>query len=327
MPRCGTKIEAVFFSEHVTNYCPQGADRRARAEGPAAIAVAQVNGALGSLTGQATGRREMSERSEYGPGEFCWIDLSTPDVEAATTFYSDLLGVDAEADPGGPEETGGYGFFKRDSKMVAASGRCRRAGDGPPSWNSWIKVENATEAADKVTAVGGNVGERRPSCPETRDGSASASDPEGAYLRIMSRSLRPGARIRQRGRCLDLQPAPDPRPESSRRVLRRRVRLGVQARRGGSRRGPVLSDPDRGPEVPGGRRRGDGHRGADARRGPGPLARLPRRPRRRHRGEDQGRRRPGDFPPTDINIRSIAGVADAQGAGFTVFKPDLPEPR
>ena len=27
------------------------------------------------------------------------------------------------------------------------------------------------------------------------------------------------------------------------------------------------------------------------------------------------------FPPTDINIGRIAGVADAQGAGFAVFKP------
>ena len=33
-PRCGTTIEAVFFSEHQTNYCPTGADRRSRAQGP-----------------------------------------------------------------------------------------------------------------------------------------------------------------------------------------------------------------------------------------------------------------------------------------------------
>ena len=41
-PRCGTTIEAVFFSEHQTNYCPQGADRRPRPQRPAALETAQV---------------------------------------------------------------------------------------------------------------------------------------------------------------------------------------------------------------------------------------------------------------------------------------------
>ena len=41
--------------------------------------------------------------------------------------------------------------------MVAGFGPLPPGSDGPPSWNSWIKVEDATEAADKVTAVGGNV--------------------------------------------------------------------------------------------------------------------------------------------------------------------------
>ena len=38
----------------------------------------------------------MSERTEYKPGEFCWVDLATTDVDAATEFYGDLLGVDAD---------------------------------------------------------------------------------------------------------------------------------------------------------------------------------------------------------------------------------------
>ena len=44
----------------------------------------------------------MSERNEYAPGEFCWVDLSTKDVEGAKNFYGDLLGVEAELAPGDP---------------------------------------------------------------------------------------------------------------------------------------------------------------------------------------------------------------------------------
>ena len=29
----------------------------------------------------------MSERSEYAPGEFCWVDLSTTDVDGDLSFY------------------------------------------------------------------------------------------------------------------------------------------------------------------------------------------------------------------------------------------------
>ncbi len=34
----------------------------------------------------------MSERSEYAPGEFCWVDLATTDVDGAIKFYGELLG-------------------------------------------------------------------------------------------------------------------------------------------------------------------------------------------------------------------------------------------
>ena len=41
-PRCGTTIEAVYFAEHQTNYCPTEPDGRQGAEGPAALAAAEV---------------------------------------------------------------------------------------------------------------------------------------------------------------------------------------------------------------------------------------------------------------------------------------------
>lgn len=63
----------------------------------------------------------MSERTGYNPGEFSWVDLSTTDVDAAAAFYKELMGWDTQP-AGPPEETGGYGFFLRDGKMVGGIG-------------------------------------------------------------------------------------------------------------------------------------------------------------------------------------------------------------
>jgi predicted enzyme related to lactoylglutathione lyase len=37
----------------------------------------------------------MSERTSYTPSTPCWIDLSTPDIEAAAEFYGGLFGWEA----------------------------------------------------------------------------------------------------------------------------------------------------------------------------------------------------------------------------------------
>jgi uncharacterized protein len=48
----------------------------------------------------------MTERTSYEPGTPSWVDLSTPDVDAAGRFYGEVFGWQAEA-AGPPEETGG----------------------------------------------------------------------------------------------------------------------------------------------------------------------------------------------------------------------------
>ena len=42
----------------------------------------------------------VGTRTAYEPGTFCWIDLSTPDVEAAKAFYGGLFGWEIEDRPG-----------------------------------------------------------------------------------------------------------------------------------------------------------------------------------------------------------------------------------
>jgi predicted enzyme related to lactoylglutathione lyase len=58
-------------------------------------------------------------------------------------------------DAGPPDQTGGYGFFTKDGKMVAGYGP--QQNPGPPTWAMYIAVANADDAARKIESAGGKV--------------------------------------------------------------------------------------------------------------------------------------------------------------------------
>ncbi len=136
----------------------------------------------------------MSERSEYAPGEFCWVDLATTDVDGSKSFYNGLLGVDAQAAPGDPEETGGYGFLMQDGKMVAGIGPVR-SGEGHSAWASYIKVDDADATAQRVKDAGGSVFFGPVDLPNESGRVAMLRDPEGAFIGIIQQNRHPGAQI------------------------------------------------------------------------------------------------------------------------------------
>jgi uncharacterized protein len=136
----------------------------------------------------------MSERSEYAPGEFCWVDLATTDVDGAKVFYDQLLGVEAEDAPGDPEETGGYGFLMRNGKMVAGIGPVQ-SDEGHPAWSSYIRVEDADATADQVKAAGGSVFFGPVDLPNESGRVAMLRDPEGAFIGVIQQERHPGAQL------------------------------------------------------------------------------------------------------------------------------------
>src|ERR671935_2649957 len=89
----------------------------------------------------------------YAPGTPMWVDLATPDVEAATRFYNQIFGWTSQ-DLG--EEAGHYNMFFRDGKMVAAASTPQNPNQ-PPSWSTYIATANAEETANKVKEAGGQV--------------------------------------------------------------------------------------------------------------------------------------------------------------------------
>ncbi|HET7484759.1 MAG TPA: VOC family protein, partial [Solirubrobacterales bacterium] len=97
----------------------------------------------------------MSERTSYTPGTPCWVDLGTPDIEAAAAFYGDLFGWSVEEGENA-EQTGGYRQATLGGKPVAGVMPLMQEGQ-PPAWSTYISVEDADATAVKVREAGGSV--------------------------------------------------------------------------------------------------------------------------------------------------------------------------
>ncbi len=123
----------------------------------------------------------MPERVSYEPGTPSWVDVSSPDVDAAVSFYEQLFGWQA-TDPGDPEETGGYRMLTQDGKAVAGAGPTQ--GEGHPSvWTTYVTVADADATAERVEAAGGSVFVA-PMDVMTAGRMAIVADPAGAVFAV-----------------------------------------------------------------------------------------------------------------------------------------------
>jgi len=91
--------------------------------------------------------------TSYPPATPCWVDLSSPDVAGAKTFYGALFGWEATE---GSSESGGYCMFQKMGKNVAGLGPIMSEGQ-PPAWMTYVAVDDADATVAKVTAAGGMV--------------------------------------------------------------------------------------------------------------------------------------------------------------------------
>jgi predicted enzyme related to lactoylglutathione lyase len=137
----------------------------------------------------------MGERTQHEPGTFSWTDLSAKDQDAAKRFYTELFGWQAEDMPAGEGVT--YSMMRLDGKYVAAIApqpdQQREAGV-PPLWNSYITVDSADEAAERVTAAGGAL--HAPPFDVLEAGRMGvAQDPQGAFFMLWEPRRHPGAQL------------------------------------------------------------------------------------------------------------------------------------
>ncbi len=137
----------------------------------------------------------MSERSDYNDGEFCWVDLATPDLERSAKFYADLIGWEfepAEAPEG--IDIGGYGNFTYEGKPVAGMARIMQEGQ-PTAWSSYVKVADSDATAEKVRDAGGSVVLGPLDIPGGAGRMTTCQDPEGAFISTWEPGTHRGAEL------------------------------------------------------------------------------------------------------------------------------------
>ncbi len=94
----------------------------------------------------------MPRVSSHPAGQPVWLDLSTPDAEAARRFYGAVLGW--EFDIGGPE-TGGYAMCRVGDAFAAGIGQQAPDQQTPPAWTVYFGVEDADAAVAAIEGAGG----------------------------------------------------------------------------------------------------------------------------------------------------------------------------
>lgn len=88
----------------------------------------------------------------HPPGTPCWVDLSSPDVDASVAFYRDLFGWKA----GKAEQSSGYRMFSSGGKVVSGIAPLKSEQE-PSRWTPYISTEDVSETVHGVEAEGGSV--------------------------------------------------------------------------------------------------------------------------------------------------------------------------
>jgi len=124
-------------------------------------------------------------------GEFCWINMLTPQPDKAREFFSELLGWTYTPVPGmsghiikvGGSDIGGLWNLADPNTPKGL----------PPAIGVMVKVDSADATSDKVTSLGGSA---RPPFDIAENGRmASCTDPNGAEFDLWEPKKQPGTDV------------------------------------------------------------------------------------------------------------------------------------
>ena len=135
----------------------------------------------------------MAERDRYIPGVPCWVDTTQPDPQAAAEFYGGLFGWEFEEKM--PEGSGMHYLEATIGGRRAAAISSQPEGSPPQAtWNSYVWVESADDAAAKVKEAGGTV-ISEPMDVMDAGRLAIFADPEGAVFGVWQANEHRGAAV------------------------------------------------------------------------------------------------------------------------------------
>jgi predicted enzyme related to lactoylglutathione lyase len=136
----------------------------------------------------------MSERDGYQPGVPCWIDTLQPDPEAAARFYAGVFGWEVTGPGAMPGDPPGQYFVARLRGRDVAGIGSQPAEGAPASWNTYVEVASADEAAAKARDAGGAVLVDPMDAPPAGR-LAVLADPAGALVGAWEPGVRKGAQL------------------------------------------------------------------------------------------------------------------------------------
>ncbi|MGW8767290.1 VOC family protein [Streptomyces sp. NPDC055815] len=116
--------------------------------------------------------------TQFTKGSPNWIDLGSPDTEAAAAFYGAVFGWDFRS--AGPE-AGGYGFFQQDGDTVGALGPLDEGAKS--AWTVYFQTPDADATQEAAQEAGGTV---RVEAFDVMDAGRMAclTDPAGAEFAV-----------------------------------------------------------------------------------------------------------------------------------------------
>jgi uncharacterized protein len=257
----------------------------------------------------------MGERTQYTPGTFSWTDLTTTDQDAAKAFYGGLFGWEAEDMPVGDDMY--YSMQRVDGMDVAAISpqpQQQREAGVPPTWNSYITVENVDAVAEQAKELGATV-HAPPFDVMDAGRMAVIQDPQGAHFLLWQANRHIGASLVNAPGALSWNELASPDLDASKAFYSSLFDWTVEPFEGSPQ--PYLT-------IKNGDRSNGGIRELDS---PGPpphwlvyfaiddidegIAKVEQLGGTKHAG------------PIDIGIAKIAVVADPQGAIFALYAGQL----
>jgi predicted enzyme related to lactoylglutathione lyase len=264
----------------------------------------------------------MSERDTYNDGEFCWVDLASPDVDASAKFYGDLIGWDRERYEPDPE---GYWYFTRQGRRVAGLETIRMEGQ-VPAWLGYVSVGDLEATAQKVGDAGGTVLAGPLEVPGGAGSLAVCQDPEGAVVGLWQPGELKGAELVNEIGCWTWDNLMTREPDRARDFYRKV--FGWEATHGDNAPEFIWNwqvEGQRWPEGLGGLMA----MGSDMPPETPPHWQVyflvPDLEAAIETTKDAG----GNllFGPQEVPVAKLAVLTDPQGAGLALMEPNYPEPR
>ena len=115
------------------------------------------------------------------PTSFCWNELLSKDIDAATTFYTSLFGWEVNREPEAAVEY--YGIMNAGRYNGGVIAWMAEMGEVPPNWGVYFSVPDCDATVKRVEELGGRIIVAPRDIPPGRF--AVVADPAGAVFSVM----------------------------------------------------------------------------------------------------------------------------------------------